>query len=220
MIDITKLKYAVFDWDNTLADTRSHLVETVNKVLAEYNLPGWDIVKRRRNPELSFRDNFINIFGAELAEEAYEKYVEHYQSGSANSLKTFPGVLSVLDYLDDNGVELFVMTNKDRRLFDIELPVLFNPQLFAGTLAGHEAPRDKPHPEQVRFLLKDRVDPAMITPENVWVVGDSAQDSSCALAANARAIRIGQPIWGDDAGLDDRINWFKDFKAFAAAIGA
>lgn len=220
MLDISKLKYAVFDWDNTLADTRPHLIETISIVLKEYNLPGWDIVKRRRDPRLSFRDNFVHIFGPDLAAEAYERYVGLYQNGKDSSLITFPGVKSVLDNLYGHGVRLFIMTNKDRRLFDLELPLLFDPRLFTRTVAGHEAPRDKPSPEQVYFLLKGLLKPGEITPENVWIIGDSPQDSSCALAAGARPVRIGRPIWDDDAGIDNRVVWFRDFMDFAAALKA
>lgn len=218
MIDISKLKFAIFDWDNTLADSRPHIIETINKILPEYNLPVWDIVKRRRDPGLSFRDNFVHIFGPSLAAEAYERYVELYKNRKDFGFITFPGVKEVIDNLYGQGVKLFIMTNKDRRLFDLELPQLFDPRLFVRTVAGHEAPRDKPSPEQVYFLLRGLLKPEEITPENVWIIGDSAHDSSCALAAGAQAIRIGQPIWGDDAGIDDRIVCFRDFLDFAAAL--
>ena len=218
MLDISKLKFAIFDWDNTLADSRPHIIETINKILPEYNLPVWDIVKRRRDPGLSFRDNFVHIFGPDLAAEAYERYAELYKTANDFSLMTFPGVNEVINNLYEYKVKLFVMTNKDRRLFDLEMPQLFDPRLFVRTVAGHEAPRDKPSPEQVYFLLRGLLRPEEITPENVWIIGDSAQDSSCALAAGAQAIRIGSPIWDDDAAIDDRIVWFRDFLDFAAAL--
>ncbi len=218
MLDISKLKFAIFDWDNTLADTRTHIIETINKILPEYNLPVWDIVKRRRNPNLSFRDNFIHIFGCEQEKEAYERYVETYTGELGYNLTTFPGVIEFVEMLHEKSVKLFIMTNKDRRLFDLELPQLFDPHLFVRTVAGREAPRDKPSPEQVYFLLRGLLRPEEITPENVWIVGDSAHDSSCALAAGAQAIRIGQPIWDDGAGIDDRIVYFRDFLDFAAAL--
>ena len=220
MIDISKLKFAVFDWDNTLADTRLHLIETISAVLKEYNLPGWDIVKRRRDPGLSFRDNFKNIFGCKLAKEAYERYVKLYKNQPDFNLTTFPGVMDTISFLHEKSVKLFVMTNKDRRLFDFELPLLFNPRLFTRTVAGHEAPRDKPSPEQLYFLLDGLLKPEEISAETVWVVGDSAQDSACALAAGACPVRIGRPIWDDGAGTDGRIVWFRDFLDFDAALKA
>ena len=220
MLDFNKLKFAIFDWDNTLADTKHLLVESINKTLSRFNLPVWEVVKHRRNPNLSFQENFKYFFGNELAEEAYERYVETYRKNPDFNLTTFPGVVETMEIMRQKGVRLFIMTNKDRRLFDLELPLLFNPRLFTRTVAGHEAPRDKPSPEQVYFLLEGLLKPGEITPENVWIIGDSPQDSSCALAAGARPVRIGRPIWDDDAGIDNRVVWFRDFMDFAAALKA
>ena len=41
--------------------------------------------------------------------------------------------------------------------------------------------------------------------------GDSKQDSDCALAANARAIRIGRPIWGIEDNETPGITYINDF---------
>ena len=67
-----KLKIVIFDWDNTLAETRTPLIYAVNRVLKEYGLPEWKEVKKLRDNNLSFRDNFPRIFGSR-ADEAYRK---------------------------------------------------------------------------------------------------------------------------------------------------
>lgn len=56
-----KLKIVIFDWDNTLAETRTPLIYAVNRVLKEYGLPEWKEVKKLRDNNLSFRDNFPRI---------------------------------------------------------------------------------------------------------------------------------------------------------------
>lgn len=94
----------------------------------------------------------------------------------------------------------------------------FSPSLFARIVAGHEAPHDKPYREHILYSLEGLLKPEEITPENVWMIGDSAQDSDCALAANALPIRIGEPIWHDDNPKDGRIKYFHDFKAFYQAL--
>ena len=40
-----KLKIVIFDWDNTLAETRTPLIYAVNRVLKEYGLPEWKEVR-------------------------------------------------------------------------------------------------------------------------------------------------------------------------------
>ena len=67
-LNISKLKYVLFDWDNTLAESRTSLVYAVDKVLANYGLPCWEVSKEKRNRNLSFKDNFPLIFGDKAKE--------------------------------------------------------------------------------------------------------------------------------------------------------
>lgn len=97
-LDLSKLEYVIFDWDNTLAESRSTLVLSVNRVLKEYGLPDWEAVKSRRNPDLSFRDNFPLVFGAKNAVAAYERYAEIYKREVRSHISTFPGVRDVLAF--------------------------------------------------------------------------------------------------------------------------
>ena len=124
-----KLKIVIFDWDNTLAETRTPLIYAVNRVLKEYGLPEWKEVKKLRDNNLSFRDNFPRIFGSR-ADEAYRKYAEIYLRSVAGLISTFAGTHEVLSWLKRRHVRLAIMTNKDRRLLEFELPLLFRPDIF------------------------------------------------------------------------------------------
>ena len=83
MLDVSKLKHIVFDWDNTLVESRSSLVAAVDKVLAYYNLPSWDNVRHLRDCNLSFKDNFPRIFG-DKADEAYNHLFTYGYASFAN----------------------------------------------------------------------------------------------------------------------------------------
>lgn len=178
-LNLKELKAAVFDWDNTLAESRTALVYCVNQVLQEYSMPEWDIVKAKRDNTLSFRDNFPRIF-SDKASEAYEKYTKIYLQNVSKMITTFPKTLEVLQFLKSRGVKIMVMSNKDRKLLDYELPLLFNPALFDNVVCGHEAIKDKPYGEHLFWTLKDMFKPQQINRQNVWVIGDSPQDSACA----------------------------------------
>lgn len=84
-----KLKIVIFDWDNTLAETRTPLIYAVNRVLKEYGLPEWKEVKKLRDNNLSFRDNFPRIFGSR-ADEAYRKYPKSIFAASPVSFQPLP----------------------------------------------------------------------------------------------------------------------------------
>lgn len=212
-LNIKNLKVAVFDWDNTLAESRTALVYSINQVLKEYGLQDWEIEKQKRNNDLSFKDNFVNIFGA-YANDAYEKYREIYLENIDKLLTTFPKTHDVLKFFKDNGISLMIMSNKERVLLEYELPILFNPLLFDNMVCGHEAKKDKPYAEHLWWTVKDVFSPEKINSETVWVIGDSPQDSNCALSAGAKAIRIGKPIWGDEDKTCKNICFFDSFVDF------
>lgn len=217
-LNIKNLQYVLFDWDNTLAVTRPILVKVVNEVLTEYNLPPWEEVKKQRNPDLSFRDNFPNIFGKEHYEEAYERYRKLYLEQMPSLIQTFSKVPEVLDFFNKKNIPMIIVSNKDKVLLEREVSILFKSEYFYKIVSGHEAERDKPYPEQIFFALKGLLKPEEITPEKVWMIGDSPQDSRCAQAAHARAIRIGTPIWEEKETQWEAVEHFSDFECFYKAL--
>lgn len=211
-LSIAKLQTAAFDWDNTLAYSREALVFAINKILPQYNLPQWDEVKQKRNRRLSFRDNFPLIFG-DNAEEAYEKYRLIYKENVERLIYAPPKAKEVLEFLKNNDIKIVIVSNKDRQLFDFEQHFLYSADLFDKVVCGHEAVQDKPSAEQLRYAVKGYV--SKISENNVWMIGDSPMDSECALAAGAKAIRIGEPIWGTaDTTENTNILFFKNFEMF------
>ena len=215
-LDLKRVEYVLFDWDNTLAESRSTLVYVVNIILKKYHLDEWDKQKDKRDPNLSFRDNFPNVFGKENAEKAYEEYRKLYKETVASKISRFDKTLETIELLKQKNIKIIILTNKDRKLLDFELPLLYDVNLFDEIVAGHEAPKDKPYPEQAWYALRNFISPKDITQENVWVVGDSAMDSDCAKAINALPIRVGKPIWqsASDIKEADGIKYFPTFKDF------
>ncbi len=216
-LSLISLEVAVFDWDNTLAMSRGALVCSVNKVLAEFGLDDWDKVQHLRDRNLSFRDNFPRIFGSR-SEQAYARYREVYRENVASLIKAPEMAVEVLRYLQNKGIENIIVSNKDRLLLDFELPLLYDRTLFSRIVCGHEAKRDKPYPEQLWYGVDGLV--SKVSTDNVWMIGDSPMDSNCALSAGAKAIRIGQPIWGCDDVCEKQkeILFFADFVDFYRAI--
>ena len=204
------LQYILFDWDGTLADNRKIVTYALEEVLKEYNLPNWEEIKNKRNKKLSLWDNFSVIFG-KYAQEAYEKYVQIYKLQSPKMLNAFAGAEVFLNEAKEEGIELMIMTNKDRRLLDVELPLLYNPNLFSRIVCGHEAPHDKPHPEHIYYTLRGLLTPFEINRETVWMIGDSDQDSDCALSAGALPIRVNKNLFADEEYFSDNIIYFRNF---------
>lgn len=213
-LNLDKIKYILFDWDNTLAATHEVLTQVINLVLQEHHLPAFEQMSSKMDRDISFRDNFATFFGAEKATQAYERYCELYYQKAPALLHTFPGIVEILDFLRRRHIPLIILSNKDRRLLEFDLPRLFNPSWFSRIVCGHEAPLDKPYPEQLFYALRGWLEPSQINRSNVWMIGDSPQDSRCALAAGALPIRVGKTMWNDNDENRDGIVFFDDFITF------
>ena len=212
-----KLKVVLFDWDGTLAQSDIPRVMAINKVLKEYSLPTWDEVKKLRDDMLSFMDNFPKIFGQD-AQIAYTKFCEYYTQIVKNNIKGYPDADTLIHFFRSKGIKVAIMTNKDRPLLEFELPILYEPNLFDRIVCGHEAPRDKPHGDQAIYTLKNLIDFADISPETVWIIGDSNLDNICASAINALPIRV-----NNDKNLNGNANcknaiFFKDYTSLLNSI--
>ena len=214
------LQAVIFDWDNTLADTQPVIVAAINQTLREYNLPPLSAMMKFYNHQLSFWNNFPNLFGADKAAAAYETYCRHYKRLAPQLLHGFDGVEDVLQFLHRRHIKLLIVSNKDRRLLEYELPLLYSPSLFAATLCGHEASADKPSPAPLLEVLQKLPQPPQISPAGVWMVGDTPQDSNAALAAGVLPIRIGLPIWQDNETPNPEIVYFNDFRHFYCQLSS
>lgn len=211
----------IFDWDETLAQTRELVVASIQSTLDSYNLGSWDTVKKeKRDTAKSLKENFPNFFGV-YAPQAYELYLNTYRQNFERGLLASPAAQETVQYLKDLGVRLFIVSNKEKGLLEEEVKYLFPDSPFNRILGNGDAEYNKPHPAPVYAALKDTgVDTAK---DEVWLVGDSRQDTDCALAAGCLPILIGEgkfigeDYWAGNANTK-KIYTFEDFGAFLTCI--
>ena len=48
-LDVSKVKFVLFDWDNTLAESKTPLLFAIRQVIAEKNLPSWEALQSVRD---------------------------------------------------------------------------------------------------------------------------------------------------------------------------
>ena len=216
-LNISKLEVVIFDWDGTLAQSDAPRVKAINQILQKHCQPCWEEVKFRRDENLSFMDNFPNIFGTE-ADVAYCEFCELYINIIKKGILGYPMAKEVIEFLRAHGVKTAVMTNKDRQLLEAELPQLFPPEYFDRIVCGHEALRDKPCAEHALYTLNKLIDIDLISPDTVWIVGDSKLDNLCAEAIHARPIRINSQITSEERCQCKDVICFKNFEALYKAL--
>ncbi len=216
-LNCEKLRAVLFDWDGTLAESNPPKISAVNQVLNKYGLPDWEKVKDLRDNNLSFMDNFPKIFGKN-AREAYAEYCEIYLQTIKKGLNGYNKAADVIKFLRSRGVKTAIMTNKDRKLLEAELPLLYPENYFDRIVCGHEALHDKPYGDHALYTLKGLIDIKDISPQTVWIIGDSQLDNRCAAAVNALPIRINHEPSSSEFCECNNMLYFSDYNALYEAL--
>ncbi len=182
-------KAILFDWDGTLAETRTAVVCAMEYTLSQYQKAPWDITKQKyRDTTKSLKENFPNFFGEEY-KQAYQTYLTYYQKFAIKQIRPVLNAELFLQQCCHNDIEIYIISNKEKSLLLQEVKQCFPNMTFKNILGNGDAPQNKPAPAPVYTALAEV--PYQINKENVWLIGDSKQDTVCALAANILPVLIG-----------------------------
>ena len=127
-------------------------------------------------------------FDAEKAEELAAAYREFY-APLHSELEAFPGMLDLLQQLDCEGRRLGVVSAKRGDIVQLAFDALGFGDLMDVVVGSDEAPRGKPHPDQILIAL-ERLG---ADPDDTAYVGDAPFDIAAAKAAGIHAIGV---TWG------------------------
>ena len=206
-------KLIIFDWDDTLAKTRNAVVKAMNYVLSKNNLPEWDVIKeQKRDKNKSLKENFPNFFGEERAKEVYQEYINYYNKEAYKEVKKIDYTDEFLNTLIKNNIQIAIISNKEKSLLLNEVNNCFSNIKFNHILGNGDAEKNKPAPDPV-FKVMQNYD-FELNPDNVWLVGDTKQDTDCALNANCQPMLMGKGKFMDEEYLKihECIKLFDSFK--------
>ena len=172
------IKYVVFDWDGTLADTYPVISAAYDYTFDTLGLPRipYDEVKRITST-LQNKDTLGCIFG-ERKQEAADAYYSFIGKHHAAALEAMPGARSVLEYCRKHNITSILITNKKTRFIKEELEKLGFGKYFKKVVAAGEYAEDKPHPLACHAVFDNRLPPA----GEIVVIGDGEADVKTAAA--------------------------------------
>ena len=179
-----KKKYSllVFDWDGTLMDSQTQIVNCMKSAIIELNL------ESKTHAQIS---NIIGLGLDEAILALYPKmqdsqikltaqtYRDYYLYKDKTPSPLFDGVVDVLTELKEEGYDLAIATGKSRRGLDKGLTDTNTHDFFPITRCADET-RSKPHPQMMEEILTDYNTEAA----NALMIGDSEYDLQ--LANNAK----------------------------------
>jgi len=175
-----KYNTILFDLDGTLLYTLEDLSDSLNHVLAKYNLPTHSIEEVRSFVGNGLKKLVIRALpegeGYSRFQEFLDEYIAYYTSH--NRIKTAPyeGVIETTKELADKGIKMAIVTNKGQAASDSLMNDFFAPHIdiVVGDDGNHKR---KPDPEPINIAL----DKLGITDKSkVLYVGDSEVDATTA----------------------------------------
>jgi len=153
--------------------------------------------KVKADRKISRTDIFEVLFGAdeEAKRIAHATFNKHYRSHYGAVEPFEPHVRDVLVALRGLGLKVGVITNRDREFFVEELAKVDGTgwaDHFDTAVCGDDAPRRKPHPDQ---LVLAAANLGFAPGGDVWYVGDSTTDTIAARVAGMTAVFFNGAQW-------------------------
>ena len=187
-------KLVIFDLDGTLLDTIADLAESANYALKQLGYPTHDVETIR-----TFVGNGINKL-LERALPSHEQteenvirmrshFVPYYDAHNADLSSPYPGIVHLLEDLQEKGIMIAVASNKYQEA-TVKLVKHYFPTInFIEILGQREGINVKPDPSIVFDILQK----ANVNKEEVLYVGDSGVDMQTAINAGVDTVGV---TWG------------------------
>jgi phosphoglycolate phosphatase len=183
----------VFDLDGTLVDTAPDLLAAADHVFASIGIRG--VPSQAIRPAISFGSRRMIENGLAYArvklstgqiDQLWHEFLTYYETHISVKSRPFPGVIAVLDDVEQSGGRLAICTNKIERhakqlLADLKLAHRF------ATIAGRDTFRaQKPDP----LHLIETIRAAGGDPSHALMIGDSDVDIATAKAAGIPVVGV------------------------------
>ena len=188
----TKYQGVIFDLDGTLVNSLTDLANSVNTVLASYNLPTYDIDSykyRVGNGIKKLMERSLPTDKQYLLDEALAKFKEIYAKHNLDNTAPYPDIVDLLKKLKTQGIKIGICTNKHDEAAKEMVSILFDATLFSEIIGDKAGLKRKPDPGKVLAIAKNW----NLKPEEIAYLGDSDVDMQTAV--NAKMLAVGV-LWG------------------------
>lgn len=192
----------LFDLDGTLADSAPDLGAALNLLLLEEDKAPLPLDQTRPHTSSGVRGLLGAGFDLRPDDADYaalaKRFLDHYERLLCQGTTLFPGILELLDGLDQRGVRWGIVTNKMQRFTLPLVEGLGLRQRAACIISGDTSPRAKPHPDP---LLLGCV-AARVPPARSLYVGDDPRDIVAGRSAGLGTVAAAYGYLGVEAPIE------------------
>ena len=187
----------IFDWDNTLVDSWGAIAEAINVTRAHFGEAAWDIEEVKAKCIRSARESFPDWFG-DRWQEASDIFYNRFSTVQMENLSPMNGSADLLEWLEVQSIPSLVVSNKNGSYLRQEAEALGWNRYFAAIVGATDALRDKPDREHADHALRLA---GLEAGTDIWFVGDSEADITCARNAECTPVLIGTPDTAKKLGV-------------------
>ena len=200
------LQAILFDLDGTLLDTAPDMVSALDALRAEHDLSPLSYASARAqvsNGAAGLLALGFDHLDADRREALRPRYLDLYAERLAEATLPFPGMLDVLEALENEGVLWGVVTNKPAFLTEPLLEALALIERCACVISGDTLSQRKPHPEPLLHAARSLGVPSSAA----MYVGDAPRDIEAGRAAGMVTVAV---TYGYHEPNQDPARWGAD----------
>lgn len=187
-------RLVIFDLDGTLLNTIADLAQSTNHALQALGYP----THQTEEYNLMVGNGINKLLERALPQEEQNEeniqrmrsyFIPHYDAHNADLSAPYPGVVKLLETLQEQGLQLAVASNKYQAATE-KLVKHYFPQInFVAVLGQREGVEVKPSP----VIVEDILNQSGADKKDVLYVGDSGVDMQTAINAQVEACGV---TWG------------------------
>ncbi len=181
-------KVVFFDWDGTLVDTAAQGYKIISEVMRQLGHNFITFEAYLDSPSLSLKDYFSQIFLPSEWKKGVDLFYQIARESRLDGLSFFSQSPSILELLQKNNIPMGIVSNKESFFLNLEVDHFGWRHFFKVVVGSGEAKEDKPSAAPLLYALEK----ASLKPgSDVWFVGDSQVDMSCAHKAGCYPVSVG-----------------------------
>lgn len=183
----SRYRVIVFDWDGTLIDSASTIVECIQAASRDLGLPVPTRARASHVIGLGLQDA-LRFAVPGLPSTETRNFVARYRAhflAREDEMRPFEGIEALLEGLLARGLRLAVATGKSRRGLERALDACGLRAHFVASRCADET-QPKPHPAMLRELMTQLV----VDAHEALMVGDTSHDLEMARDANVDAVAV------------------------------
>ena len=178
-----KFDVIVWDWDNTLLDSRKAAELALKDLAIENGLP------------MPNKADIINVIGARRGEYwiknypddvlgALERYLSLYRKYAQKGVSLFPETQSILNFVQRHHIPQFIASNKDQYIIDEEIERFGLQHYFEKIIGGQGLELSKPTKAFADLVLGKK------WPKRILMIGDGESDMNFAQTMGAYGLFV------------------------------